>query len=101
LLDDAMLDQYRQWSKLLVMTEGVRGCTVFLGDEIRQIPALPVNQVEPTGAGDIFAAAFLYRLYQTDGNPWEAARFANKIASQSVTQTGLEAKLEAIKRVIT
>ena len=101
LLDDAMLEQYRQWSKLLVMTEGVRGCTVFLGDEIRQIPALPVNQVEPTGAGDIFAAAFLYRLYQTDGNPWEAARFANKIASRSVTQTGLEAKLEAIKRVIT
>lgn len=100
LLDDAMLEQYRQWSRLLIMTRGVKGCTVFLDDEIRQIPAPSVNQVEPTGAGDIFAAAFLYRLYQTDGNPWEAARFANKIAAQSVTQAGLEAKLEAIKQVI-
>jgi sugar/nucleoside kinase (ribokinase family) len=100
LLDDAMLDQYRQWSNLLVMPEGVQGCTVFLGDEIRQIPAPPVPQVEPTGAGDIFAAAFLYRLYQTDGNPWEAARFANKIAAYSVTQVGLDAKLEAIRKVI-
>ena len=100
LLDDEMLEQYRQWSRLLVMTRGVQGCTVFLGDEVRQIPAPSVKQVEPTGAGDIFAAAFLYRLYQTDGNPWEAARFANKIASQSVTQTGLDAKLEAIKQVI-
>ncbi|MCB8945545.1 MAG: ribokinase [Ardenticatenaceae bacterium] len=101
LLDRAMLDQYRQWSRLLVMTDGEKGCTVFLGDEVRHIPTPIVRQVEPTGAGDIFAAAFLYRLYQTDGNPWEAARFANKIASQSVTQAGLDAKLDAIKRVIT
>jgi sugar/nucleoside kinase (ribokinase family) len=100
LLDDAMLDQYRQWSRLLIMTQGIKGCTVFLGDEVRQIPAPPVAQVEPTGAGDIFAAAFLYRLFQTDGNPWEAARFANKIAAHSVTQVGLEAKLEAIRQVI-
>ena len=101
LLDEHMLEQYRQWSKLLVMTQGPQGCTVFLGDEVRQIPAPSVIQVEPTGAGDIFAAAFLYRLYQTDGNPWEAARFANKVAAQSVTQVGLGAKLEAIKKVIT
>ena len=100
LLDDAMLEQYRQWSKLLVMTEGVKGCTVFLDDDVRYIPAPAVAQVEPTGAGDIFAAAFLCRLYQTDGNPWEAARFANKVASQSVTQAGLDAKLEAIRKVI-
>ena len=99
-LDDAMLAQYRQWSKLLVMTEGAKGCTVFLGNDVRQIPAPLVQQVEPTGAGDIFAAAFLYRLQQTDGNPWEAALFANKIAAQSVTQVGLDAKLEAIKKVI-
>ena len=90
----AMLTRYRQWSNLLVLTQGDKGCTVFMGDEVRQVPAPSVVEVEPTGAGDIFAAAFLIRLHQTAGNPWEAARFANEIAAKSVTQRGLEAKIK-------
>jgi len=97
LLDDAMLEQYRQWARLLVLTEGARGCTIFYGDDVRQIPAFPVAEVEPTGAGDIFAAAFLFRLHQTAGNPWEAARFANYAAAQSVTQVGLAAKVQSVQ----
>lgn len=100
LLDDAMLDQYRQWSKLLVLTQGDRGCIVFNGDDVRRVPAFPVEEVEPTGAGDIFAAAFLLRLYQTAGNPWEAARFANYAAAQSVTQVGLPAKIQTVQSKI-
>ncbi len=97
LLDDAMLDHYRAWSKLLVLTEGAQGCTIFMGSESWQIPATNVPEVEPTGAGDIFAAAFLVRLYQTGGNPKEAALFANKIAAQTVTKKGLAAKLATIE----
>lgn len=101
LLDDAMLEQYRQWARLLVLTEGARGCTIFYGDDdVHQIPAFPVEEVEPTGAGDIFAAAFLLRLYQTAGNPWEAARFANYVAAQSVTQVGLPAKIQTVESAI-
>jgi sugar/nucleoside kinase (ribokinase family) len=92
----AMLDQFLSWSRLLVLTQGARGCTVYCGDEIRQIPAPQVTEVEPTGAGDVFAAAFLVRLHQTGGNPWEAARYANEFAAQSVTQVGLEAKIKQI-----
>jgi sugar/nucleoside kinase (ribokinase family) len=44
----------------------------------------------------VFAAAFLVRLYQTDGNPWEAARYANEIAARSVTQIGLDAKIDQV-----
>ncbi|MEW5985558.1 MAG: PfkB family carbohydrate kinase [Chloroflexota bacterium] len=93
LLNQTMLDDYRRWSRLLVLTQGPRGCTVFCRDDVRQFPAPKVTQVEPTGAGDIFAAAFLIRLYQTAGNPWEAAVFANQIASHSVTQKRLEDKI--------
>lgn len=100
LLDDAMLEQYRHWSKLLVLTQGARGCTVFAGDEARQVPGFSVTEVEPTGAGDVFAAAFLLRLYQTAGNPWEAARFANFIAAQSVTEMGLAAKIQRVQSAI-
>ena len=49
-----------------------------------------------TGAGDIFAAAFLIRLLQTDGNPSEAARFANEAAAMSVSVEGLGEKLRVL-----
>jgi sugar/nucleoside kinase (ribokinase family) len=93
------LKQFLSLSRLLVLTQGKRGCTVYFGDEIRQIPAPQVTEVEPTGAGDVFAAAFLVRLYQTGGNPWEAARYANEFAAQSVTQVGFEAKIEQVGKL--
>jgi sugar/nucleoside kinase (ribokinase family) len=93
LLDEAMLPRYRQLARLLIMTENMRGCTVFAGDAVRQIPAPQVTQVEPTGAGDIFAAAFLTRYAGNGRNPWQAAEFANVVAAQSVTQVGLDAKV--------
>ncbi|MBK8903873.1 MAG: hypothetical protein IPM53_22015 [Anaerolineaceae bacterium] len=99
LLDEAMLPRYRQLARMLIMTENVRGCTVFAGDEVRQIPAPQVPQVEPTGAGDIFAAAFLSRYAQNGRNPWQAAEFANLVAAQSVTQVGLDAKVDLIQTV--
>ncbi|RMG99792.1 MAG: ribokinase [Chloroflexi bacterium] len=95
--DRATLEAYRQWSRLLVLTQGKEGCTLFMDDEVQHIPAPVVREVEPTGAGDIFAAAFLTRLYQTAGNPWEAARFANEIASLSVTKPDLPSKITLIQ----
>lgn len=100
LLNPVMLANYRQWSRLLVLTQGRLGCTVYCGGESRQIAAPSVKEVEPTGAGDIFAAAFLIRLFQTDGNPWEAARFANEIAAQSVTQITLEDKIRQVNEYV-
>jgi sugar/nucleoside kinase (ribokinase family) len=44
--------------------------------------------VDPTGAGDVFAAAFFVRLTQT-GDPWKAARFANRLATASITLEGV------------
>ncbi len=52
-------------------------------DHLKQV------ELDSTGAGDIFAAAFFTRLYLTR-DPWESARFANQIAAASVTRRGLE-----------
>jgi sugar/nucleoside kinase (ribokinase family) len=98
--DEATLVRFRELARLMVLTAGAEGCTVFMAGESRHIPAPGVIEVEATGAGDVFAAAFLVRLWQTAGNPWEAARFANKLAAQSVTQRGLAAKMEAIKNAL-
>lgn len=74
--------------RLLVVTRSEDGCTVFAGSEVHQVPAPRVEVQDPTGAGDIFAAAFLARLYAT-GNPVSAAQFATTLASASVTRVGL------------
>lgn len=98
--DTNLLTHYRSLSQLLVLTQGENGCTVYTPSESRHIPAPSVTAVESTGAGDVFAAAFLVRLWQTEGNVWEAAHFANKLAAQSVTQVGLPAKMDSIKKVL-
>lgn len=97
LLDDEMLIQYRAWSKLLVITRGWDGCTVFQGDQIHHIPAPTVKEVEPTGAGDIFATAFFLRFRESGGDALAAGAYANVVAAQSVTQIGIEKKLIRIQ----
>lgn len=91
------LDKIRRWAPLVVLTQQSLGCTVFYRNESRQFQAPSVAEVNPTGAGDIFATAFLVRLHQTKGNPWEAAEYANRIAAHSVACDSLDAKLNAIK----
>jgi hypothetical protein len=39
----------------------------------------------------------MIRLRQTNGNPWEAASFANEVASCSVGENDLLAKAQAIE----
>ena len=91
-----MFAQYRSWSRLLVLTQAEDGCTVYFGDEIHHEPAWPGTVVDATGAGDVFAAAFMVRLHQTGGNPIESARFANEIASIAIGAAGVQGKMEAI-----
>ncbi len=89
------LSLYKKQSRLLVLTQGKKGCTVFMnGKERHFAPPFVHQNAETTGAGDIFAAAFFIRLHQTAGNPWESARFANEIASRSVTETRIAEKIE-------
>jgi sugar/nucleoside kinase (ribokinase family) len=98
--DTAWIDRFRRWARLLVVTHGATGCTVFMGDEERHIPAPAAREINPTGAGDIFATAFFVRLYQTKGNPWEAARFANELAATSVTGQNLATKIHRLQAVL-
>lgn len=77
-------------ARLLVVTLGAEGCKVFLqGEAARHFPAPPETEIDPTGAGDIFAAVFFINLYET-GDPWASAQFANQVAALSVTRPGLE-----------
>jgi sugar/nucleoside kinase (ribokinase family) len=86
--DEAELERLASACRLLVATEGPRGARVYWNRDVRRFPSPPADPLDPTGAGDIFAASFFIRFHQTR-DPWEAARFANMLASTSVSRRGL------------
>lgn len=75
-------------TRILCLTEGEWGAVLYWNGDRRRFRPPPVEEVDSTGAGDIFAAAFFVRLHQTR-DPWEAARFATQLAARSVTRSGL------------
>lgn len=87
--DEVALAEYARRAHILVVTRGAAGSTVTWAGESRHFPAPSVAEVDPTGAGDVYAAAFFVRLYETR-DPWEAARFATCLAALSVTRPGLQ-----------
>jgi 1D-myo-inositol 3-kinase len=75
---------------LAVVTLGSRGALLYVNGERHPIAAEPAREVDPTGAGDVFAAAFLLH-YRDEGDPWEAARFAACAAALRVEGEGIGA----------
>jgi len=82
------IERWASIARVLVVTQGPAGCTVFERGASVQVPGTPTSEVDPTGAGDIFAAAFFTQLRDT-GDALLAARFANCVAAHSVTRRGL------------
>jgi hypothetical protein len=87
--DETRIEEMASASRILVVTEGAAGARVYWNGDVRRFRSTWENEVDSTGAGDIFAAAFFTRLYLTR-DPWESARFANQIAATSITRRGLE-----------
>jgi sugar/nucleoside kinase (ribokinase family) len=86
--DRSQLAPWLEQVQVLGLTQGRNGCTVFAGGEERRIPPRKAEEVDPTGAGDIFAAAFLIRWWETE-DPWLSGYFANVVASFSVERWGV------------
>lgn len=84
----AALDRWRSMLETVAFTRGDGGADVCFRGEWRHIDAFPATVVDPTGAGDTFAAAFLARMWET-GDPWEATRFANCAASLVIEGKGI------------
>jgi 1D-myo-inositol 3-kinase len=72
----------------VVVTRGRRGATVYRGGLRFEVPASPAEVVDTTGAGDVFATAFILAVSVLGLDDLEAARLASAYAAVSVEQVG-------------
>ena len=84
------LDKYIQWTKIVVLTRGKNGAVLYENGQVIESSSYSVKEVDPTGAGDVFAAAFLINYYDT-GSSVSALNFAHCVASFAVEGRGLTA----------
>lgn len=85
--DEALVAGWARYCRLVALTRGASGATLFIAGQPHHVDAFPATERDPTGAGDVFAAALLVRLHET-GDPLDAARFAACAAAGSVEGRG-------------
>jgi len=81
--------EYSKFAKILVLTQGEKGCLVFYKRKIKQFkPKKILKKGNFTGAGDVFAAGFLIE-FKKSGDFFQSAQFANFLAGFHV-EKGIE-----------
>ena len=85
---DAAVDAVAETGVLAVLTRGAQGSVVVTAGGPVAVPPAPVERVvDTTGAGDLFAAGFLYGI--TNGlRPDEAARLGGVCAAEVIAHVG-------------
>ncbi|MGQ9514617.1 MAG: PfkB family carbohydrate kinase [Thermoproteota archaeon] len=73
--------------EIVAITDSVRGAYILFEGSSEYIPAFPSKTVDPTGAGDVYTAAFAVRYFET-GDPIESGYFASAAASFVVEDWG-------------
>ena len=87
--DTAAISGWAERTPVLIVTEGAAGARVLFEGREHRIAAFRAQEVDPTGAGDVFAAAYLIRYGETS-DPIESGRFAACAAAFSVEAEGPE-----------
>jgi sulfofructose kinase len=83
----------------IVVTSGSGGAIALVGDQCVNFPALRVEAVDSTGAGDIFHAGFIYGVLQN----WPLEKimaFANASAGLSCTRLGAQTGIFPLAAII-
>ncbi len=85
--DDACKKLLAQGPSIVTLKRGEQGSVIYTRDEKLVVPSFRVREVDPTGAGDCFDAAFVFGLLER----WDlekAARFANAVGALATTKKG-------------
>jgi len=85
---DSALKQLRIDARLGVVTRSEKGCVVVSNEGVIAVPAFPVEKVvDTTGAGDLFAAGFLFGLVRGAGYD-KAGRLGAFAAAEVIQHIG-------------
>jgi len=84
---EAQVTDWVQRVPLAVVTAGAAGAILYVNGDRYEVRPRRTREVDPTGAGDVFAATFLIH-YDRHADAWEAAEAATCAASLSVEGEG-------------
>src|SRR4051795_11655124 len=85
---DTALKQFRADVNLAVVTRSEKGCVVASKEAVVAVPAFPIDKmVDTTGAGDLFAAGFLFGLVRGAGHE-RAGRLGALAAAEVIQHIG-------------
>jgi sugar/nucleoside kinase (ribokinase family) len=87
--DQSKLEPLLEAFPLLVLTQGRSGATIYQQGNQTHIPVLSERSGDPTGAGDIFATAFIISYTIAGKTAVESAHLACRLAEISIEQVGL------------
>jgi sugar/nucleoside kinase (ribokinase family) len=78
---------FAERTNTVVIKHGARGALAQRAGQVVEVPALRVEALDTTGAGDVFGAGFMYGALH-DLSLEKCVRLANLVAGISVTQRG-------------
>ncbi|MGD9881813.1 MAG: adenosine kinase [Reyranella sp.] len=96
---DEAMEAVRREARIAVLTRSEKGSVVVKGSETWAVPASPATRiVDTTGAGDLYAAGFLFGF--THGKPLaECARLGGVAAAEVISHVGARPE-QALRELI-
>lgn len=96
---DQAVYQVRQHCELAALTRSAKGSVIVTATEVFQIDAAPVEKVvDTTGAGDMYAAGFLFGLSRDMPLP-ECGRIASVAAAEVISHVGARPQTDMAKLI--
>lgn len=97
---DTMFGMLTKEAKNIVLTMSESGARVLWENQEYTIPAVPTSPIDATGAGDMYAAGFLYGITHGFTIP-QSGLLASKAASKVISQLGARLHQEDIDTIRT
>lgn len=94
-----IVSQLKTCARQFVITRGALPTLVFDGVTLSEVPTYPVVPTNTTGAGDVFAGAFLYAL-SMGKSFFDAGKIANFAAGKVITLPGARLDNKALPEII-